>query len=148
MESQRNSLDTERVMSSQSFFWAHVGLAIAIALFFFVGRSRIKEPARLNLRRGSENADFNNPRQISSMVLSQEAQKASGDELSHSRSLNVMFLYNGHNFDAHEVLGVPAGARREHVEAAFRRAVSNSGPESRTFLEAAYKAILVTLLRG
>ncbi len=135
-------------MSSQSFFWAHVGLAITIAAFFFVGRSRIKEPSRLNLRRGSAGAAALGPRRLSSVGMSDEVQRVSGDEGLGIKSLNVMFLYNGHNFDAHEVLGVPAGARREQVEAAFHKAVASSTPQGRSFLEAAFEAILVGLRRG
>lgn len=56
------------------------------------------------------------------------------------KSLNVMFMYNGHNFDAYEVLGVPAGARMEMVQAAFDKAIAQRGSD-REFLEAALGAI-------
>ena len=56
--------------------------------------------------------------------------------------LNVMFNYNGHSWDAYEVLGVPAGANITMVTEAYHTAVRRSDKESVEFLETAYKAIL------
>ena len=56
--------------------------------------------------------------------------------------LNVMFNYNGHSWDAYEVLGVPAGANIAMVTEAYHTAVRRSDKESIEFLETAYKAIL------
>ncbi|MDZ4082934.1 MAG: hypothetical protein U1E10_08365 [Bdellovibrionales bacterium] len=58
-----------------------------------------------------------------------------------SRQLNVFFNWNGHTWDAFEVLGVPAGASRESVIQAFHLARSKS-PDSIAFLQAAADAIL------
>lgn len=57
------------------------------------------------------------------------------------RQLNVFFNWNGHTWDAFEVLGVPAGASRESVIQAFHLARSKS-PDSIAFLQAATDAIL------
>lgn len=58
-----------------------------------------------------------------------------------SRQLNVFFNWNGHTWDAFEVLGVPAGASRETVIQAFHQARAKS-PDSIAFLQAAADAIL------
>lgn len=60
-----------------------------------------------------------------------------------SRQLNVFFNWNGHTWDAYEVLGVPAGSSRESVIQAFHQARSKS-PDSIAFLQAAADAILKT----
>lgn len=73
---------------------------------------------------------------------------AASGEFASEKSLNVMFLYNGHNFDAYEVLGLPAGSRREQVESAYRRALSASAAESHGFYEAALQAIRSELKRS
>lgn len=57
------------------------------------------------------------------------------------RQLNVFFNWNGHTWDAFEVLGVPAGAKREVVVQAFHTCRSKS-PDSTAFLQAATDAIL------
>lgn len=63
------------------------------------------------------------------------------ESTSTSRQLNVFFNWNGHTWDAFEVLGVPAGASRESVIQAFHLARSKS-PDSIAFLQAAADAIL------
>jgi hypothetical protein len=65
-----------------------------------------------------------------------------GDRSSYAaRQLNVFFNWNGHTWDAYEVLGVPAGSSRETVIQAFHSARSKS-PDSIAFLQAAADAIL------
>lgn len=59
-----------------------------------------------------------------------------------SKSLNVIFNYNGHSWDAYEVLGVPAGANIRIVTEAYQVAIRRCEKESVDFLETAYKAIL------
>ena len=61
--------------------------------------------------------------------------------ISESRQLNVFFNWNGHTWDAFEVLGVPAGAKREVVVQAFHTCRAKS-PDSTAFLQAATDAIL------
>ncbi|WP_374078715.1 hypothetical protein [Bdellovibrio bacteriovorus] len=58
------------------------------------------------------------------------------------KSLNVMFNYNGHSWDAYEVLGVPAGASIKLVTEAYQAAIRRSDKDSVEFLETAYHAIL------
>ncbi len=62
-------------------------------------------------------------------------------QLGESRQLNVFFNWNGHTWDAFEVLGVPAGAKREVVVQAFHACRAKS-PDSTAFLQAATDAIL------
>ncbi|CAN5423442.1 hypothetical protein BH10BDE1_BH10BDE1_28560 [soil metagenome] len=57
------------------------------------------------------------------------------------RQLNIFFNWNGHTWDAYEVLGIPAGASRETVVGAFH-AARNQSPDSTPFLQAATDAIL------
>jgi hypothetical protein len=126
-------------MSSQSFLWINVGLAIAMAGLFVIGRSRIRAPARLHLRPSFSKY---NPKIPPEAVLSEEISKVSGDEGLGIKNLNVMFMYNGHSWDAFEVLGIPAGSKMPAVQAAYELALRHSKPESHPFLETAYKSIL------
>lgn len=57
------------------------------------------------------------------------------------RPLNVMFNYNGHSWDAYEVLGLPAGSSLEKVADALALALKNTDSSSHGFLEAAHRAI-------
>lgn len=57
------------------------------------------------------------------------------------RELNVVFMYNGHDWDAFQVLGIPAGSSAESAEQAFVREAAKSNAETREFLETALQAI-------
>lgn len=65
--------------------------------------------------------------------------------MNHSDSavaLNVFFNYNGHSFDAYEVLGVPAGSTLEEIQSAYQKTLTNHDESTRPFYRAAYEAIL------
>jgi hypothetical protein len=57
------------------------------------------------------------------------------------RPLNIVFNYNGHSWDAYEVLGLPAGSAPEKVEEAYRESLKNPDAGNKAFCEAAYQAI-------
>lgn len=71
----------------------------------------------------------------------EEIESAASAATPEGRQLNVFFNWNGHTWDAYEVLGVPAGASRETVVQAFHVSRSQS-PDSTPFLQAATDAIL------
>lgn len=58
-----------------------------------------------------------------------------------SKSLNVIFNYNGHSWDAFEVLGIPAGAKPPMVEEAYKKALKTTDRSSHDFIKTAYEAI-------
>lgn len=70
-----------------------------------------------------------------------EAEEAAPMPPAAERQLNVFFNWNGHTWDAFEVLGCPAGASRETVLQAFHACRAKS-PDSIAFLQAATDAIL------
>ena len=57
------------------------------------------------------------------------------------RSLAVMFMYNGHDWEAHDVLGVPQGASMHQVTMVYQELVKKSDARSLQFYEHAYAAI-------
>lgn len=59
-----------------------------------------------------------------------------------SKELNILFNYNGHSWDAYEVLGLPAGASLVDVTKAYQGMLKTADPESHEFLETAFKSIL------
>lgn len=59
-----------------------------------------------------------------------------------SKDLNILFNYNGHTWDAYEVLGLPAGASLVDVTKAYQGMLKTSEPDSHEFLETAFKTIL------
>lgn len=67
------------------------------------------------------------------------AQRLSGKE----KCLNILFNYNGHSWDAHEVLGIPAGASKAMVDEAYHREMARASESGRDFIDSAYQAIRV-----
>jgi hypothetical protein len=61
------------------------------------------------------------------------------------RALNVFFMWNGHSWDAFEVLGIPGGSSLETARAAFQRAAALADQETLPFLKAALEAISKTV---
>lgn len=56
--------------------------------------------------------------------------------------LNVFFNYNGHSFDAYEVLGAPAGSTAEEILAAYNKSLASAvDPSSKEFYRVAFEAI-------
>jgi hypothetical protein len=116
-----------------------------IFLFF---RGADKKPVRLKMEQG-------NPPLVKAKVLPgskfptqkgkptmADADTSPGVHLDGSRSLNVLFNYNGHTWDAYEVLGCPAGGSLELAKKSFEEAKRNqSDPQSVEFLETALDAI-------
>ena len=60
---------------------------------------------------------------------------------SFERSLTVHFNFNGHEWEAYEILGLPAGSSMESVEVAYREMMASVESESQPFVDAAYRAI-------
>jgi len=75
---------------------------------------------------------------------SQEREGASsqkGRESTLEKELTCQFMYNGENWDAFEILGVPAGSNLQMVEPAYRALKSKTHPDSFGIIEAAYGAL-------
>ena len=62
-------------------------------------------------------------------------------EAQNVRQLNVIFQFNGHDFDAYETLGVPAGSSIETVEAAYRELIASSSEDTHEFYKKAFESI-------
>jgi hypothetical protein len=58
------------------------------------------------------------------------------------KNLNIYFMYNGHEWEAHEVLGVPAASQMPAVTEMYQKLILTSDPSTFQFYEAAYQSIL------
>ena len=74
-------------------------------------------------------------------AIGNSAGQVSGQVIGATRELNVFFNWNGHTWEAYEVLGVPPGSGRESVVGAFHESRAKS-PDSTAFFQAAADAIL------
>jgi hypothetical protein len=120
------------------------GIVVTIVALTFLRLRRGRAPSRLKLTSGRPKNPLNNPvvKEQAPPVIPEVTETKNLDE---ERTLNIFFNYNGHTWDAYEVLAVPAGSSREAIENAYQVALSKVDAESRTFIEYAYKAIYTSL---
>ncbi|MGZ3769811.1 MAG: hypothetical protein ACXVCP_09295 [Bdellovibrio sp.] len=131
-------------MNSQDFLTLNLVGAGAFIVWYVVARGGTRKPAQLNLK-----AKDSDPPLIVNPVSEPSESKIKLECVTHPdlvnvkpKNLNVMFNYNGHSWDAYEVLGVPAGSSIKTVTEAYQKAVVKNSKSSLDFLETAYKAIL------
>lgn len=104
-------------------FWFYYASILILALVLFTRR---RQQRSMRLRLGGSTSQSGRGR------LATQNQE---------RVLNVVFNYNGHSWDAHEVLGIPAGSSFDKVKAAYQASLAKVEADSHAFLEAAYQAI-------
>ena len=61
------------------------------------------------------------------------------------RTLNIIFQFNGHNFDVYEVFGLPPGTSLETIENAYKETLATADQDSRPFFDMAYRAARAAL---
>ena len=122
-------------MTSQAFFWVNVGLGLFLVLIFVLGKRGLVAPSQLNLKKNLMGRGL-----VSRGATFRTSTPGIFHEPMPEKSLNIFFVYNGHAFEAYEVLGLPAGANFEVVTRTFSERVSRGG-QDRDFIEAAYLAI-------
>lgn len=141
-------------MSSQDILWINIGVGALIALMFLVRNSQ-RAPSRLKMLTGSESKSpaLNGDAKVASVSTDAKTRRRkSYDSVSNEtvdaanqqariKTLNVLFNYNGHTWDAFEVLGVPAGAPMSAVQAALEQSLKTTDPASHEFLRVAFQTI-------
>lgn len=104
---------------------------LGIFLVFWILFSKRKKPSRLNMRKGSERLPEMNIRK------DEKTGKSYGKE----KSLDCFFMYNGHEFNAYEVLGVPAGCQLTVAKQAYEELKSEADMSQHLFIRLAFEAI-------
>ncbi len=129
-----------RPLEPLEFVLLYAGLTL-MALFLFL-RVRPRRGMRLRFEalRGRASAKVSGTKS-SETIPTASAPSSAAKSTSEPRVLNVVFNYNGHSWDAFEVLGLPAGCSWEKVDSAFQEAMKHVDSGSRPFIEAAYQAI-------
>jgi len=136
--------------------YVNLVLGAVIIGFFFVGRKAAK-PTKLNMKAKSNSgplildpekhnslpASTISPpgphlAQLSNTSGSFEADSRSSAQ---ERSLGVLFMYNGHDWEAHQVLGLPQGASMHQITVTYQELIKKSDPSTFEFFEAAYTAL-------
>lgn len=148
-------------MNSQLFFLLNLILAIVFLVWFLSGKKegagrptrlltkkeapvqpKLLPPAADDLFSQGKNVTPTDSRPSPPPKTSKVIELPSASFPGKPKTLNVLFLYNGHDWDAYEVLGVPAGASLSTVTTRYQQLIRDADRGKMEFFEAAYQAIL------
>jgi len=115
------------ILSDFMFFYLLVGVGIAAFIFY----SKKHKPSRLRMRAGSSKVP----------EVYGKTQERYEDMKAGVKSLDCFFMFNGHEFNAYDVLEIPAGAPMPTVEQAYMAIMAKADPSQELFFKAAYDAI-------
>ncbi len=144
-----NDSDNYIVEPRLRYFLILNGIVFALVLLYV--RSRRKKQAKNSAIQnlgvgagGSINTDYHKQtkgtnKDYEEIVSSLKEEE--DDEPDSERSVNVVFTWNGHDWDAYEVLGVAAGSSKSEVTEAYREALNRVDKKSQKFIEKAYRSI-------
>lgn len=126
------------MINSQLLLYLNLGFGLLLVLYFLLGRPKTKPPTRLNMR-AKETLDKKplvlEPEIKKEVIIAPEVPRET------VRSLAVIFIFNGHDFEAHEALGVPQGSSMHLVTTRYQELVKTADAGSLQFYEQAYLAI-------
>ncbi len=153
-------------MNSQQLFYFNLIVGVLFLAYFILGRSKPKAPTKLNLRATSPseasgpasldqhqishaqpfNAQQSSVKQVVEPKVSLlepeiQAAQTSSVKSSSTKQLSIFFMYNGHDWEAHQVLGIPQGAGIDVATRAYQEQLKTADPSSYEFYEAAHAAI-------
>ena len=140
-------------MDSQLFFIINFVAALFIMVWFLSGRKGNSNVSSLNLKKGDyfkneEGSEADAPKNLDLSYKKSYQQKNQGedkfpkDKVAAAKPLNILFMYNGHDWDAYEVLGLPAGCGIHLVTKRYQELIKNAEEGKLLFYQAAYDAIL------
>lgn len=151
-------------MNSQQLLFINFAIFVAIVLFFLLGRSKPKQPSRLHVTPpvtkpvpadASHGPEF--AREVGTSaptaapakplpLPSSQALRSSGAPP--PAGSGIYFAYNGHEWEAYEVLGLHSGVALNEVTRHYQELIKKSDASTFAFYEAAYLAILKTRSSG
>ena len=111
-----------------------------------MGRSKHKQNITLNLKSQNDTSNTQSPAAptvvpVALKTLAAEPNKAR-DVTPKNQKEVVYFVFNGHEWEAHEVLGIKSGLGLDHITKHYQHLIKTSDPSTFEFYDAAFTAIL------
>ncbi len=147
-------------MNSQQLLYANIVIGILFVAYFLFGKGKQRQPTQLNVKanedfkktliiakqiegdRSAAEPSFQETKSVQVLDPETEVQNTAKLQNHKIRNLSIYFVYNGHEWESHEVLGVPQGAPLPVVTEAYQILIKTSDPSTFEFFEAAYHCIL------
>ena len=124
-------------MDSKVKLFVFVNLAILIGLILYMRTRRYKRVSKFKISSPRTTKMASNQKMEIELSPPPTAVADSSEEI----SLNVIFTWNGHDWDAYEVLGLPAGSPMDDVIKAYDEALASVDKQSQEFIHRAYQSI-------
>ena len=124
-------------MDSKVKLFVFVNLAILIGLILYMRTRRYKRVSKFKISSPHSTKMASNQKVEIELSPPPTAVSDSSEEI----SLNVIFTWNGHDWDAYEVLGIPAGSPMDDVIKAYDEALASVDKQSQEFIHRAYESI-------
>lgn len=138
-------------MNSQQLLLINFIIILCLALYFILGRSKQKNKTTLDLKKKSE-APLPIAEHLDISPLIQDKLQTQSQPVAFevkdvetqiiSKKEIVFFIYNGHEWEAHEVLGLESGVSLEIATQHYQNLIKTADPSTFEFYEAAFSAIL------
>ncbi len=135
-------------MDSQLFFILNLIAAVFLAWWFLSARKGNSKVSSLDLKKGEffpkEERAIEPKKQAKEKYGSGPFSKSAPPSAPEQKAkmLNVLFMYNGHDWDAYEVLGLPAGCSLNLVTQRYQDLIREADSGKLEFYQTAYEAIL------
>lgn len=159
------SFHNEFIVNSQQLLYLNIFFGTLLVLYFLFGKSKPKQPARLKMKDGPNDKEVEvsgvkadiipfAPKTLIPEVLEPDIPvEAQGEELSKdnlrgdiiplkNHNLKIHFIFNGHDWEAYEALGVPVHAPLTTVTKMYQHLIKTSDTSTFDFYESAYQAIV------
>lgn len=141
-----SSFHNEFRVNSQQLLIINFIIFATLVLFFVLGRSKHKHNTTLNLKSQSD-APKNEiePAQPSaqlSLIPEPTPAPVARDVTPKTQREVVYFVFNGHEWEAYEVLGIKSGSGIDQVTKHYQHLIKTSDPSTFEFYDAAFTAIL------
>lgn len=134
-------------LNQDQFVLAVMGLGLFFYWLFNRNKNRTlqDETSRLNLRR-----DIPIHSQKGLELSAQSTKRAESLPERKSRSLQVFFNFNGHTFEAYEILGLPGGADLKQVQEAYSMIRAKTPSKSdqsgeKDLIDVAYETLILEI---
>lgn len=142
-------------ISPHDFFLINILILIFLAIWFLTTKRKPNQPTRLKMGGAKSTSTQSTINQIKKDSVKNEmkepnkttkktANTAFADRQSPSappKDLNIIFIYNGHAWDAYEVLGIPAGSSLATAKSKYEQTSKDLQGATIEFYEAAFRAI-------
>lgn len=141
-----SSFHNEFSVNSQQLLIINFIIFATLVLFFLLGRSKHKQNTTLKLKSqqksSKEEVKLSEPVPQIVSVQDHKPQVQVRDVTPKKPKEVVYFMFNGHEWEAHEVLGVKSGSGIDHITRHYQNLIKTADPSTFEFYDAAFTAIL------